>query len=868
MKKQRTLLTVAAFLLMALPLHLTAQTYSVTVDCDRTQGSVVGEGTYSYGQRATLLALPNTGYHILYWETGDTSDVRTITVTRDTVLHLFFEANMCQLSVNSADPSKGSVEGSGNVRYGSRATIVARPNTGYAFTQWNDGNTDNPRVVTINAASMSFTAIFSTASYNVTAVSSSSTMGAVAGGGSYQYNSYASLTAIPYAGYQFNGWADGDTTNPRIVHVTQDAYYVANFGVQTHRISVFSDNTDKGQAFGGGMYSHNATAAIYATANYGYHFGRWADGNTQNPRMVQVTSDESYLAIFDTNNYNVTATSTNPVYGTVVGSGSYKYGTTATITAVPNQGFAFQSWLDGVTTPTRNITVLHDTVLIATFSANRYNLTVLPSDTAQGSVRGSGTYNSGTMVSLVATPAPHYHFVCWNDNDSTNPRQYMVTGNDTLIARFAIDVHNVTVSTVDQAKGRTVGGGSYAYGTSITFAAYPNRGYSFSRWNDGNTNSVRTETVTGNNVYTAYFTTNTYTLTAESADTLMGRVSGGGSYLFNSIVTVIAMPAQHHHFVAWSDGETANPRSIVITEDTTLTAVFGYDQFTLTVYSSDTNLGTVTGGGTYDYGDTVTLTASTRGFGRRFVSWNDGNTNAVREVVVLADRTYSALFVENDYTVIVRSADPDKGSVVGGGTVSYGSRIMIAATPFTGYEFTQWDDGNTENPRYVTITGNYQGDYEIVFVASFDVKHLTVEVEWDSTLGTVTGTGVYTYGDTVTLQARGKEGYRFKKWSDGVTENPRIWVITSDLRVSATFVEGTEGIEESEAETALVFGSEGNVVVETATPQTVVIYDALGRVAVRDNRATQGRRSYRMPAMGVYVVKVGDAPAHKVIVKR
>ena len=40
------------------------------------------------------------------------------------------------------------------------------------------------------------------------------------------------------------------------------------------------------------------TAVLTATANEGYEFTGWNDGNTENPRTVTVTSDTAFMAIF------------------------------------------------------------------------------------------------------------------------------------------------------------------------------------------------------------------------------------------------------------------------------------------------------------------------------------------------------------------------------------------------------------------------------------------------------------------------------------------------------------------------------------------------------------------------------------------
>lgn len=55
------------------------------------------------------------------------------------------------------------------------------------------------------------------------------------------------------------------------------------------------------------------------------------------------------------------------------------------------------------------------------------------------------------------------------------------------------------------------------------------------------------------------------------------------------------------------------------------------------------NGGTVTGGGTYDYGSSVTLTA-TPNAGYQFVRWSDGNTSQTRTLTVTSDITLTAIF--------------------------------------------------------------------------------------------------------------------------------------------------------------------------------------------------------------------------------
>ena len=105
------------------------------------------------------------------------------------------------------------------------------------------------------------------------------------------------MTATPNEGYEFTGWNDGNTENPRTVTVTSDTAFVAIFTETetTPTITVTVNDATMGSA----TYTLDGnTAVLTATANEGYEFTGWNDGNTENPRTVTVTSDTAFVAIF------------------------------------------------------------------------------------------------------------------------------------------------------------------------------------------------------------------------------------------------------------------------------------------------------------------------------------------------------------------------------------------------------------------------------------------------------------------------------------------------------------------------------------------------------------------------------------------
>ena len=66
-----------------------------------------------------------------------------------------------------------------------------------------------------------------------------------------------------------------------------------------YTITVNANNDAYGTVTGGGVYDSAATATLTATANEGYKFVNWADGNANNPRIVTVTSNATYTANFE-----------------------------------------------------------------------------------------------------------------------------------------------------------------------------------------------------------------------------------------------------------------------------------------------------------------------------------------------------------------------------------------------------------------------------------------------------------------------------------------------------------------------------------------------------------------------------------------
>lgn len=830
--------------------------YSVAVSSSNSQwGSVIGNGTFPHGTIDTLRATAFANYRFLQWNDGNNNNPRYLTVTQNETLTAQFGPAIYNLTVVSNNNAWGSVSGSGSFNYNASATITATPAPHYHFVSWSDGNNNNPRTLIVTA-DLTLTATFAPDQYTVTSLPNNATYGSATGSGTFIYGDIDTLTATPFEHYRFTGWNDGNTNNPRYLTVTQDSSFTAMFVYDAYFLSLSVNNQAWGTVSGGGMYEYGHQATATATPAEHYHFVSWDDGNTSNPRSLMITTDVSLQAIFAPDNYTVTVQSSNPAWGSTTGSGSFAYGSIDTITATAIGQHVFAHWNDGTTSNPRHFTVLGDTTITAVFAPSSCTLTVTVNNTLWGSASGGGTFQYGQTAYCTAMANAGYHFVQWSDGNTDNPRVYTLEDNTTLQAIFAPNQYTITLTANDTTKGSVSGGGTYDYQQQIYIIAIPADGYTFSQWSDGNTTSYRQITVTQDMTYTAVFTDIIYTITVTSSNPTYGYVTGGGQYARNSIATLTAIPNQGYHFAQWSDGNTQNPRTVTVTGNMTYFAQFAPDQYTITVNSANIGQGTATGSGVFGYGTQTTIEATPMQH-HRFLHWNDGITTNPRIITVAGDSTFTAYFEpEEQYTVNVVSANPERGTVSGGGTYYNGEQITITASAFSGYTFDHWNDGNTESTRTITVAHN------TTYTAYFAAPTYTVNVSCNQNEGEVSGGGTYEQGATVTVTATPKTGYHFTRWSNGVESDVYSFEIFNNVNLVAYF-ESTTGI--SDVENPFNVTVVGTLVTITgADNMPVLITDIIGRTLYNSKQCNG--ETIDVQQSGVYLIKVGNATAKKIVI--
>jgi hypothetical protein len=216
---------------------------------------------------------------------------------------------------------------------------------------------------------------------------------------------------------------------------------------------------------------------------------------------------------------------------------------------------------------------------------------------------------------------------------------------------------------------------------------------------------------------TATFTINSYTLTtAVSGTGSVAKSPNQATYTHGTPVTLTATPGGAFHFAGWT-GDTiasANPLSLVMTSNRSLTANFSKQTHTLTLNSGPNgSLSKSPDQAQYGEGMVVTVTA-TAAPGYHLVSWGgdaSGSTNPL-SVPMTIDKVISATFAINTYTLTILPTPG--GSVTKSpnlATYTHGQTVQLTGVPQSGaYHFVEWTNDAASftwnNPITLVMDGN------------------------------------------------------------------------------------------------------------------------------------------------------------------
>ena len=254
--------------------------------------------------------------------------------------------------------------------------------------------------------------------------------------------------------------------------------------------------------------------------------------------------------------------------------------------------------------------------------------------------------------------------------------------NVTLTAKWEKITYTITTVASPSEGGMTIGDGTYDVESEATVKATASANYQFTGWyeNDGKVSddAEYTFTVTGNRNLTAKFEKITYTVKTVASPSEGGATTGDGTYDSGAEATVTANANANYQFAGWyeNDAKVSDNAeyTFTVTDNHNLTAKFEEDFPVVATYTVTTKTqgnGTVTGGGTFEAGTEITLSA-VADEGNVFIGWRGENgelitVNKEFDHTVNADVTFTAYFekasdYKNDYAYIFGYNDTEMGA--------------------------------------------------------------------------------------------------------------------------------------------------------------------------------------------------------------
>ena len=214
---------------------------------------------------------------------------------------------------------------------------------------------------------------------------------------------------------------------------------------QQYTITTSANPVEGGTVTGGNTYAQGAQCTLVATANEGYTFVNWTVAtlpvSTQPSITFQVTGNADYVANFQLQTFEVTATASPAEGGTVTGGNTYAQGTQCTLTATANTGYDFINWTkDGTevsNSKTYTFVVTEAADYVANFELHRYDITAVTDPVNSGYITMVGDNTYGSSITITVEPAENFVFDYWTEND------VIISHENEYNINFIVDDHHI-----------------------------------------------------------------------------------------------------------------------------------------------------------------------------------------------------------------------------------------------------------------------------------------------------------------------------------------------------------------------------------------------------------------------------------------
>lgn len=353
-------------------------------------------------------------------------------------------------------------------------------------------------------------------------------------------------------------------------------------GVEDNNVAVLTANAGQTVAWTGSASTGSGGLSFKLAPTAGAVTMGWAGSASRLAHSVAAFAPASPTA---PPTYTLSTSVAGGIGGTVStnpGLAQYPQATGVLLTATAATGYSFAGWTGDYTSSVNPLPITMDANrnVVANFTAAATcNLTI--NVVGSGTVTpAAGTYNCGTVLHFVATPATGYTFASYSGDFSSpdNPADFTLSADSTVTVEFDA-VPLCTLNVTSNGSGTvTPANGSYACGSTITLQATAAGGYGFSGYTGDFTSTANPATLqlTQNMNIVANFTQGS-TCSLTTSVTGVGSITpSSGSWACGTTIGIQATPASKYLFQGWGGdlSGVVTPTTLTLNANKNVTAAF------------------------------------------------------------------------------------------------------------------------------------------------------------------------------------------------------------------------------------------------------------------------------------------------------
>ena len=638
------------------------------------------------------------------------------------------------VSVASNNANYGTVSGGGQYNYNQSCTVTATPTDGYMFTSW----MQNGSIVSTDA---SYT-------FNVTAnvdLVANFAAGVMIGSGT---ETNENLPSNSYYNYSLSEQIYTKAELGGAGSITSIAFYNGG-SAKTRTFDIYMKNTTKSSFSGNTDWISVSSSDKVFSGSVNMVAGDWTTITFNNP------------FIYDGNSNVVVVVDDN--------TGSYSQGMACRVFSASSQALYIRS--DGTNYNPNSPSSYSGTVLSVknqiiltkeAITTEPVTITVSANPAQAAMVSGGGEYPFGQTCTVTATPNTGYTFTGWTENgnvvSSDLSYSFTATADRNLVANFIQAVEIGTASTTNnylptynyynysfteqiytaQEIGTAGTINSVAFYNGVTEKTRTLDLYvktttksTFSNKTDWVSMSSSDKVFSGSVTLTAgAWTFINFTTPFEydgTSNIIIAVDDNTGSYSNSPHMACSVFNASNQAIYIYSDGTNYTPSSPTTSQSSAydmlsvknhillgITAS-GNPHYTITATANPTNGGTVNGGGTFEEGESCTLTA-TANTGYNFTNWTMNGSVVSTDATYTFNVTASGAYVANFtaiplYTITIMPNSPEYGSVAFGGRGNRDELVYdFEDGTSQGWTLLKGNTGDSPN-NWMHVTQYTQRDY-------------------------------------------------------------------------------------------------------------------------------------------------------------